>query len=80
MSERFIAKSSTGEELEIFVLGSGLISSIDPAVASANPFSDSGQFRGADGQQVRQTRPGVFRIVGSNVEYERVPEDPEAHA
>ena len=74
MSEHFTAKSHTGEELEIFVLGSGLISSIDPAVVNANPFSDGGQFRGADGQHVRQIRPGVFRIVGSDVEYERVPD------
>lgn len=74
MTEHFIAKSETGEELEIFVIGSGLISSIDPAVLSANPFSDSGRFRGTDGQQIRQTRPGVFRLVGSDVEYERVPD------
>ena len=75
MSERFIAKSHSGEELEIFELGSGLVSSIDPAAVGTNPFSDSGQFRGADGQQVRQTRPGVFRVVGSDVEYERVPDE-----
>ncbi len=75
MSERFIAKSQTGDELEIFELGSGLIATIDPAAVSANPFSDSGQFRGADGQQVRQTRPGVFRVVGSDVEYVRVTDD-----
>ncbi len=74
MSERFIAKSQSGEELEIFMLGSGLIASTDPAVVSANPFSDSGQFRGADGQHVRQIRPHVFRLVGSDVEYERVPD------
>lgn len=75
MSERFIAKSHSGEELEIFELGSGLVPSIDPAVVSTNPFSDSGQFRGADGQEVRQTRPGVFRLVGSDVDYERVPDE-----
>lgn len=75
MSERFIARSQGGEELEIFELCSGLVSSIDPVAIGTSPFSDSGQFRGADGQQVRQTRPGVFRLIGSDVEYERVQDE-----
>ncbi len=62
------------------MIGSGLISSIDPAVLSLNPFSDSGQFRGADGQHVRQIRPNVFRVVGSDIEYERVAVDGEDNA
>ncbi len=72
MSERFVAISGTGEKLEIVALGSGLIAAIDPTVTHAQPFAGSDHFLSASGQQVRQTRPGVFMVIGSDVEYERV--------
>lgn len=72
MSEHFVAVSSTGETLEIFALGSGLTSAIYPSVTHANPFAGSEHFRSASGQQVRQTRPGVFMVVDCDVEYGRV--------
>ena len=75
VSERFIAISRCGEKLEIFTLGSGLTTAIDPAVIHVQPFAGSENFRCASGQQVRQTRPGVFVVVGSDVEYERVMDD-----
>lgn len=77
MSERFVAISRCGETLEVFSLGSGLTSAIDPAVIRAQPFAGSENFRCASGEQVRQTRPGVFVVVGSDVEYERVMDDPD---
>lgn len=77
MSQKFIAVSESGERLEIFELASGLTSAINPASISAQPFGGSDLFRTASGQQVRQTRPGVFTVAGSDVEYERVQDEPE---
>lgn len=77
MSEKFTAVSEAGDELEIFELASGLTSAINPSEFSAQPFGGSDLFRTASGQQVRQTRPGVFTVTGSDVEYERVLDQPE---
>lgn len=75
MAIRFIAISASGDELELFELGSGLIAPIDPSHTNAQPFEGSDVFKTASGQDVHQTRPGVFVVVGSDVEYERVADD-----
>lgn len=72
MSEHFIAISHSGEKLEIVSLGSGLTAAIDPSVTHAQPFAGTEHFRTVSGQPLRQTRPGVFKLIGSDVEYERV--------
>ena len=75
VSKSFLAISGHGEKLQIFTLASGLTPAIDPAVIGAQPFAGSEHFRSASGQQIRQTRPGVFMVLGSDVEYERVMDD-----
>ena len=71
-SERLFAVSAHGEKLELFSLSSGLTTAIDPAVRHAQPIAGSEHLRSASGQTVRQTRPGVFVVAGSAIEYERV--------
>lgn len=72
MSEHFFAISDSGGKLEIVSLGSGLTAAIDPSVTHAQPFAGADHFRSVSGQSVRQTRPGVFKVIGSDVEYERI--------
>lgn len=76
MAKRFTATNASGDVLEIFELASGLIAPIDPADGHAQPFEGSDLFKTATGQDVHQVRPGVFVVVGSDVEYDRVADDP----
>lgn len=80
MAIRFRAISAGGQVLEIFELGSGLVAAIDPAHTDAHPFEGSDVFRTRSGQKVHQSRPGVFVIEGSAVEYQRLPDEPDHEA
>ena len=72
MAIRFQAISDNGDVLAIHELASGLIAAIDPSRTDAQPFEGSDVFMTASGQHVHQTRPGVFVVEGSDVEYQRV--------